>query len=1224
MYTCRVRGHPVPHVSWEKDGVAIKENSHFKISMQGDEHILEILNTNKTDAGNFTCRLNNSNGEVSNTAALVVKEKTDFRSVLKTRPTLGKLGKQNSTDSEKSDKENDLQFRHVLRKSDRSTPPGGYDDKRSRSGVQQVDFRNVLKHKTSKPDPVLASKSKTSEPARETVTLKSREAYKQNRDLNKSTTVKTETVSVRSVSKSKLYDSPKIEIDKFEKSSNVSLKKSPPQEDKALKSKLNKFEQMSNREDSSSGPFVKSQTKQGSLQGRLEKFEKNTLQDEVKTKVQTTPPTSKTPDKSVLGKLNKFEKLSSGEQTSAKKKTPPPTQTPKPRGNVLDKYSFKERTSPSHNLQNGKSNVKQEDLPTKNNTTEKSVKSRKEKFEASSDLASPEKTKQSKLDKSNKLENSPEQTWRSKQESEPLAVFTTRHSDIIQQPPRVRRQLADKRVRYGHQVVLECEISGGSVDWSVNGKAIRCSKFFKMAMTPENVATLMIAEAYSEDEGEYICTATNKFGTASTSCKLFVDASSSLSSRSDIEGAVTIPARLLTITPSSLAVTRGQKVIIEATFNGEPKPEVRWFKGRDEILKDKRIQLDSTGDHSVLTINKVTLEDAGRYMVAIENHAAKDSLCASVSIEDVPEPPGKPQANDILRTSVVLWWCGAPYDGGSQITHYKVQLKKVGDSNWTTLTSSCKNTFYQVDKLEEKTAYYFRVYAANKHGYSSSGEMSDKVFTSNRKISLDYESDDELPFEPREVKVEPSRKFEDEYEVMHEVGKGKFGNVYKCKSKESGKIWAAKILKCREKEKANIRHEIEIMNDLAHPKLMMIWDAFEAQRSMTLVMEFVGGGELFERVISDDFELTEGDCVHFMRQTCDGVGYMHNNGILHLDLKPENILCISDKTNQIKIIDFGLARRYEDGKSIKVLFGTPEFIAPEVINYDEISFATDMWSLGVICYLLLSGLSPFLGDNDAETLANVTRGEFDFDDESFDDITDNAKDFITRLMIKNKDKRYLIKQAEQHVWLAQDERRIRSKRLNTERLKRFMLRRKWQVCDDMDDIDAMIEKPNQPTTQDTHSSPREITQEVSGEERETTISDTPDLMQKKKTCPDHNGNVAISKQNGFNDSDNTTDCGASPSFIKEMLDCEAFTGDVIRFDVRVAGSPEPDFHWLHEEDEVQEDRRHIVDVSDNGQCSLIIRNVTEADEGEYSCIAVNDNGEASCSAELIICSIGAI
>lgn len=109
---------------------------------------------------------------------------------------------------------------------------------------------------------------------------------------------------------------------------------------------------------------------------------------------------------------------------------------------------------------------------------------------------------------------------------------------------------------------------------------------------------------------------------------------------------------------------------------------------------------------------------------------------------------------------------------------------------------------------------------------------------------------------------------------------------------------------------------------------------------------------MFERVISDDFELTEGDCVHFMRQTCDGVGYMHNNGILHLDLKPENILCISDKTNQIKIIDFGLARRYEDGKSIKVLFGTPEFIAPEVINYDEISFATDMWSLGVICYLL--------------------------------------------------------------------------------------------------------------------------------------------------------------------------------------------------------------------------------------------------------------------------------
>ena len=114
----------------------------------------------------------------------------------------------------------------------------------------------------------------------------------------------------------------------------------------------------------------------------------------------------------------------------------------------------------------------------------------------------------------------------------------------------------------------------------------------------------------------------------------------------------------------------------------------------------------------------------------------------------------------------------------------------------------------------------------------------------------------------------------------------------------------------------------------------------------------IGGGELFERVSSDDFCLTERDCVHFMRQICSGVAYMHSKGVLHLDLKPENILCIAEGSNLIKIIDFGLARRFNQGESIKVMFGTPEFIAPEVVNYDEIDFATDMWSIGVICYVL--------------------------------------------------------------------------------------------------------------------------------------------------------------------------------------------------------------------------------------------------------------------------------
>lgn len=98
--------------------------------------------------------------------------------------------------------------------------------------------------------------------------------------------------------------------------------------------------------------------------------------------------------------------------------------------------------------------------------------------------------------------------------------------------------------------------------------------------------------------------------------------------------------------------------------------------------------------------------------------------------------------------------------------------------------------------------------------------------------------------------------------------------------------------------------------------------------------------------------MTDRVCGIFVRQICEAMEYIHQQNILHLDLKPENILCLSREGNRIKIIDFGLARRYDPETKLQILFGTPEFVAPEVVNFESISFATDMWSVGVIAYVL--------------------------------------------------------------------------------------------------------------------------------------------------------------------------------------------------------------------------------------------------------------------------------
>ncbi|XP_042677310.1 myosin light chain kinase 3 isoform X3 [Centrocercus urophasianus] len=305
------------------------------------------------------------------------------------------------------------------------------------------------------------------------------------------------------------------------------------------------------------------------------------------------------------------------------------------------------------------------------------------------------------------------------------------------------------------------------------------------------------------------------------------------------------------------------------------------------------------------------------------------------------------------------------------------------------------------------------------------------------------------PFEHRMVSV----KLTDVttcYSVCHHevLGGGRFGQVHKCTEVSTGLNLAAKVIKVKgAKEKEDVKNEINIMNQLNHVNLIQLYDAFEAKNNITLIMEYLDGGELFDRITDENYSLTELDAILFTKQICEGVHYLHQHYILHLDLKPENILCVNHTGNQIKIIDFGFARRYKPREKLKVNFGTPEFLAPEVVNYDFVSYPTDMWSVGVITYMLLSGLSPFLGETDAETMNYVVNCNWDFDAEAFEQLSEEAKDFISRLLVKEKSCRMSATQCLKHEWLnnlpAKAKRfklRLKSQLL----LQSYIAQRKWK------------------------------------------------------------------------------------------------------------------------------------------------------------------------------------
>uniref|UniRef100_UPI00398F4CAF myosin light chain kinase family member 4-like n=1 Tax=Pristiophorus japonicus TaxID=55135 RepID=UPI00398F4CAF len=305
------------------------------------------------------------------------------------------------------------------------------------------------------------------------------------------------------------------------------------------------------------------------------------------------------------------------------------------------------------------------------------------------------------------------------------------------------------------------------------------------------------------------------------------------------------------------------------------------------------------------------------------------------------------------------------------------------------------------------------------------------------------------PFEHRCVKLRTG-PVSSLYQVnLQEVlGGGRFGSVHRCTAQSSGLQLAMKIIKVRfAKEKESISNEIQVMNQLNHVNLIQLYDAFETRSEMVLVMEYLDGGELFERIIDESCTLTELDAIVYVKQICQGIHYMHHMYVLHLDLKPENILCVERHGNQVKIIDFGLARRYKPREKLRVSFGTPEFLAPEIVNFEDVSFPTDMWSLGVVTYMLLSGLSPFLGNADAETLTNVLTTVCSFDDEAFENISEEAKDFIANLLIREKSGRISAAQCLKHPWLNNIAEKSRHSKIQLKSqllLKKYVMKRLWK------------------------------------------------------------------------------------------------------------------------------------------------------------------------------------
>ena len=259
-----------------------------------------------------------------------------------------------------------------------------------------------------------------------------------------------------------------------------------------------------------------------------------------------------------------------------------------------------------------------------------------------------------------------------------------------------------------------------------------------------------------------------------------------------------------------------------------------------------------------------------------------------------------------------------------------------------------------------------------------------------------------------------------------EIGHGHYGVVRKCMDRDT-KVWYA--IKSIRKSKVGkvdvLKREVALLKECDHPNIIQLVEVHEDQKYLHLITELCTGGELFDRIIektqSAEGHFSERDAAQLVRCILDAISYCHDQkGIVHRDLKPENFLFSSREEDAvIKIIDFGLSRHDDMQKGImNTKVGTPYYVAPEVLNR-EYTKSCDIWSIGVITYILLCGYPPFYGDTDNQIFDSVRTARFDFPSPDWDGISDKAKDFICSLLKRDSSKRLTAKEALNSPWITE-------------------------------------------------------------------------------------------------------------------------------------------------------------------------------------------------------------
>ncbi|KAF0045714.1 hypothetical protein F2P81_002243 [Scophthalmus maximus] len=432
-------------------------------------------------------------------------------------------------------------------------------------------------------------------------------------------------------------------------------------------------------------------------------------------------------------------------------------------------------------------------------------------------------------------------------------------------------------------------------------------------------------------------------------------------------------------------------------------------------------------DQHTLKLQRVRSTDVGQLLVTASNQFGSD-LCTlqlamavppmfETIMEDVDVHVG-----DTSRLAVVVE--GKP---DPDILWYKDDVLLSESSHFTFVYDDPEYSLVVLNARPEHSGVYTCT-AKNLAGPNSC--KAELTIHTERKEAAE-------PMEDEGTILRKMRRLTDYYDIHKEIGRGAFSYVKRVTQMKGKAEFAAKFISARGKKKASALREMDLLSEVDNEKILYFHDAFEKKDVVVLITELCHE-EFLERMAKKT-TVTELQIRSSVQQVLEGLRYLHQKHIAHLDIKPENILMASPGSDQIRICDFGNSIKLETSEDYYCKYGTPEYIAPEIVNQTPISTASDIWPVGVITYLCLTGVSPFAGENDRATALNIRNYNVAFEEGMFSDLCKEAKGFVIKLLVVDRLRPSAI-ECLRHPWFKSPT----NKSIGTAMLKQVLSRRRWQ------------------------------------------------------------------------------------------------------------------------------------------------------------------------------------